>query len=128
VIPERGLGAQFLEGVGRVLPPAPSWHAALRVFGEGAGHRVDVWSEGGSITEVLLRIDARNLDGALIGRLLACFRASGCMFRTETGATLSPDLQEFAGALRASRAWAFVQDPHGFLNALSRNDALEHED
>jgi hypothetical protein len=50
------------------------------------------------------------------------------MFRAETGATLSPDLQEFADALRASRAWAFVQDPHGFLNALSRSDALKHED
>lgn len=80
-LPVEGIAAEFVEELRRILPSTRSWSTKLQVFGEADGHRVDVWSEGGKIIEISMRIDLRHPDRSLFERVLGCLRDAGCSLR-----------------------------------------------
>src|SRR4051812_37639013 len=42
------------------LPPAPSWHPDVAIWGQDLGHRIDVTTHQGQVTTIFARWDARD--------------------------------------------------------------------
>jgi hypothetical protein len=103
-----------------VLPRSPSWDNDWMVFGSEDGTRVDVLTDNGALQEVRLRVDARELDPALLERLMHFASSAGCRLVTPTGRVIEPDAIALWVELELSPARQFVRDPAAFLDGLQR--------
>jgi len=105
-----------------VAPPMPSRGPALESWGLEDGNRVDVWSEGGRVRSVRVRVDVRKLDSKFGAALLNFVRAAGAVLIRSDGHLVEPTIGAYAAALRSSTAWKFASDPAAFVIALSTRD------
>jgi hypothetical protein len=77
--------------------------------------------EQGRIREIAVRIDVRESQFDFLNQVLRVANEFDLLIRlSETGELLHPSRRVFLERLRASRAFAFVKDPAGFLNFLNR--------
>lgn len=113
------LPADYAARLAAVAPLAASWSPALEVWGTKDGNRIDVWREGGRVTDVLVRVDTREIDHAFIAGVLAFALHARCVIMGVTGAIAEPNLGEFMLALRATAAFRFVAHPALFLRRLA---------
>lgn len=107
-----------------VAAPGQSSDAALETWGEKEGNRVDVWSNGGRVARIIVRVDVRRLDARFGAAILGLVRAANAVMIRGDGLVLEPTIAAFAGALRGSAAWRFANDPAAFL---AKHAALEED-
>ena len=113
----RALPPDFRERLDQLLPRGQPWSEAQETWGQEDGTRIDVWHDPRGATEVVLRVDLRNLDPEWLERVLAFTRAIGRRVQTLDGRVVG-DLGEFTLVLRGSPAWRFVQDPQAHLRRV----------
>jgi len=104
----------------RLLPPAPSWHAQLLVWGEEAGNRIDRSLSDEEYGEGLqLRFDVRSPSMDLLTQFCTLGLRHGWIFVTEGGRVSAPTVRSMAKAISESTASKFVRDPHGTLAEIA---------
>ena len=93
---------------------APRGHSrtpGLETWGTEDGNRVDVWSEGGVVTNVGARVDVRRLDAKFGAALLELVRHLGATLVRRDGVIVAPTIGAFGAALRGAAAWRHANDP-----------------
>jgi len=100
-----------------LAPPASSTHADLETWGPTDGNRIGVWSEGGHVRSVIVRVDVRRLDSRFGAALLNFVRAADAVLIRRDGLIVEPTIGAYAGALRNSKAWKFASDPIAFFKS-----------
>ena len=101
---------------------APSSSADLETWGSADGNRVDVWSHGGRVSRVMVRVDVRRLDSKFGAALLDFVRRAGAVLVRRDGLVVEPIISQYAGALRNSDAWRFANDPAAFFAKHSSDE------
>ena len=115
--------ADYHRRLAEVAPPVPSRSPELEVWGLEDGNRVDVWSEGGRVRRVRVRVDVRRLDSKFGASLLTFVRGAGAVLIRSDGLIVEPTIGAYSGALRSSAAWKYASDPADFVIKLSASDA-----
>jgi hypothetical protein len=105
-----------------VAPVARSSTDELETWGSEDGNRVDVWSDGGRVQRVMVRVDVRRLDSKFGAALIHFVRSAGAVLVRADGLLVEPIINAYAGALRGSDAWRFASDPMTFLASQSDDD------
>lgn len=100
----------------------PSAHTQVETWGSDDGNRVDVWSNKGRVSRMMMRVDVRRLDSRFGAALLDFVRKAGAVLIRSDGLIIEPIIAAYAGALRNSDAWRFANDPAAFLAANSTDD------
>lgn len=118
--------SEFEAEISKLLPHLRSWTEKLRQWGFDDGDRIGTWWDSGSISDVHLRFDVRNLSLLFITNVMGIARRYDCLVRTQEGHVFQPSTRRLLSAIRASDAFNFVQDPHAFLDDLAT--ALKRED
>jgi hypothetical protein len=117
-------GDQLERLIQAILPPAKSWHADLRVFGDDERHDINIWYEDGRVCDVRIRIDLRNATAALVQQVAALGKDLECSFFEVSSKQVVPaDEAALIDSIRHSRPARFVADPRGFLESLARERA-----
>ena len=119
---EAAFPVDYRQRLAQVAPPMHSRSAELEVWGLEDGNRVDVWSEGGRVRRVKVRVDVRRLDSKFGAALLTFVRAAGAVLIRSDGLIVEPTIGAYSGALRSSAAWQFASDPTDFVIKLSASD------
>jgi hypothetical protein len=99
-----------------------SWSRDLITWGDEDGDCIDVFTEEGEVVEVAVRVNARRLNRKFLEGVSNFARRYNCVVLTEDMALLEPDVDLLYEAIRRSRAMRFVEDPRGFLEALSQEE------
>ena len=110
--------ADYQEVASSLLNESASWNINLRVWGEGDGNRLDVFSERGDVRDVFIRVDVRNLDPAFLKQVARFADHCRCLLLTADMAVLEPTVELLRSAIKQSRAFSFVSNPHRFLEDL----------
>jgi hypothetical protein len=105
-----------------VAPVARSSSDELETWGSEDGNRVDVWSDGGRVRRVMVRVDVRRLDSKFGAALIHFVRSAGAVLVRADGLLVEPIINAYVGALRGSDAWRFASDPMTFLASQSDDD------
>jgi hypothetical protein len=100
----------------------PSSSPELEMWGPEDGNRVNVWSEGGHVRSVMVRVDVRRLDSKFGAALLNFVRAAGAVLIRRDGFIVEPTIGAYAAALRSSDAWRFASDPAAFFASQLTSD------
>jgi hypothetical protein len=111
----------------QVAPRAQSSSASLpgvilESWGNEDENRIDVWSEGGRVQRVTVRVDVRRLDSKFGASLLHFVRTSGAMLMRGDGLVIDPIINAYASALRTSDAWRFANDPAAHIASYTTQD------
>jgi hypothetical protein len=114
--------ADYQTRLAAVAAPGKSGEAALETWGEEQGNRVDVWSDGGRVKRIRVRVDVRRLDARFGAAVLGFVRAANAVMIRGDGVVLEPTIAAFAGALRSSAAWRYANDPAAFLSRAGLED------
>ena len=94
---------------------------AFDVFGDDLGDRVDLLLNDDGSAELSARLDARQPSGQFVAGLCELARLIDCQFFSpETWSLIPPDEAALGEAFARSRASRFVEDPRGFIDALSK--------
>lgn len=109
-----------------VAPAAVASRPNVETWGTADGNRVDVWSDAGRVTRVMVTVDVRRLDSRFGAALLDFVRAADAVLVRTDGLVVEPIIGAYAGALRNSAAWTFASDPAAFLAANAK--ALDDDD
>ena len=117
VIPAGPLPENYREVLGGLLPPAPSWHAQLEVWGTDDGDRIDVFNHQG--LEIVARFDLREWKPALYAAFLAFVQGIGGRLQAESGEHVPLVAEAFQRSLLVSDAARFVKDPSDYLDGLT---------
>jgi hypothetical protein len=103
--------------VANARPSSPN----VESWGDDDGNRVDVWSAGGRVSRVMVRVDVRRLDSKFGAALIVFARTGDAVLVRADGLVVEPTISAYAGALRSSAAWRFASDPAAFLAAQSES-------
>jgi hypothetical protein len=123
-----GLPPDYRTRLAEVLPVGVAWRGGPETWGTEEGDRVDV-STFGSSQEVFARFDMRVWRPDLYDRFLAFVRGiGGRLTIAEGGIEVLLTSEDFARALRGSRAARFVRDPEAYLRDLKVNPILMPEE
>ena len=101
--------------IAEILPPMESWSADARMFGTEDGDRIQVWPD-----DISCDVDVRNFRGDYLEKLLR-FAATNdlVVVLKDGGEVLEPDIGLMIERIRSSRAFAFCDDPVGYLKGLA---------
>lgn len=89
-------------GIGALLPAAESWCAEARMYGDGDGHRIEIWRCGGGIR---FRYDVRDPDPGLLQAVLDLARWHDLLVVSETsGRPVEPSVGAVLADIRTTRA------------------------
>lgn len=100
-----------------LAPVVTSSHPELETWGPADGNRIGVWSDGGHVRSVIVRVDVRRLDSRFGAALLNFVRAANAVLIRRDGLIVEPTIGAYAGALRTSKAWKFASDPVAFFKS-----------
>jgi len=117
--------ADYATRLATVVSAARSARADLETWGREDGNRVDVWSDGGGVTRVKVRVDVRRLDSKFGAALIGFVRTADAVLVRSDGLVVEPIINAYAGALRSSGAWRYASDPAAFLAARAAYDEDE---
>ncbi|MHB0947871.1 MAG: hypothetical protein ACYC4J_02285 [Gemmatimonadaceae bacterium] len=112
---DRAIDAVQLERLGAIGPLAPSSGPDHRQWGSELWNRVDIWSRGGRVQRIAVRVDVRKLDARFGAALLGFVRATGAVLVRADGAVVPPTIDAYSAALRGSKAWRFANDTATWL-------------
>lgn len=117
--------ADYRVRLGAVAPVRRSRSEDMETWGDEEGNRVDVWSDGGRVRNVMVRVDVRRLDPRFGAALLVFVRAANGALVRRDGLVVEATINAYSGALRSSSAWRYVSDPIAWLAAqvASNEDA-----
>ncbi|MES2325533.1 MAG: hypothetical protein V4633_25060 [Pseudomonadota bacterium] len=109
-----------------LLPEAPSWSAAVRVWGDEKRTDVYLSYENGFVESIRIRIDVRENTPAVRDKVVAIAKALNCVFFFPgERAIVAPNERTLGEAIGRSRAAQFVNDPHCYLaHPADRSEAL----
>jgi hypothetical protein len=94
----------------------PDW----LVFGQENGNRVNASLEASFISELSIRIDARDINHTFIASVCEFTRLLNCVFFIpESKAVVEPTPELVLLALQNSRSAQFVKGPKDFLNSIA---------
>lgn len=116
--------ADILGKIDRMLPRRESWSKDLILWGEENGNRLHAALEGGKIVELTARIDLRQPPGSFPSQLVELARDCGVQFSTADGERIPPDIRSLSDAVRRSRAFRFVLDPHHYFSEPASNPVV----
>jgi len=104
------------------LAQQQSWDDDLRTWGNEDGNRIDVWLRRGLVQEILIRIDAREIDLRIIKNVndLSVF-CDGVVLSANTK-LFEPNFDMFLAEVHGSQAHRFVNNPRGFLDNIAREN------
>ncbi|WP_433936319.1 hypothetical protein AB3662_16665 [Sorangium cellulosum] len=105
----------------KVLGKSPTWSADVEIWGDESSTCLKMIQELGRIVEVIFRIDLRNIQKADLVQLLDSFRRAHVVLIDENERRCEPTLSAVRGAMMASTAWRYLQDPRAFLASLSES-------
>jgi hypothetical protein len=114
----------FENSLDSMLPRLPSSIAGVTMWGDEEGNRIDVIREGGRITEIRIRLDARHPDPTLLEQLTLCVQSIQGVLISEEGEIVEPTPRTLLRELSNSSAHRFVIDPKAFLRNLHDPDSL----
>ncbi len=113
--------SDILAKIDGILPRRQSWSEGLILWGEEDGNRLHAALEGGKIAELTARIDLRQPPGSFPSQLVELARYCGVSFSSADGERIPHDIGSLRDAVRRSRAFRFVLDPHQYINELASN-------
>jgi hypothetical protein len=107
------------------LPRAKSsWSEKVGIWGDEDKDDLNLFAEGGAVTEIRARLDLRDPTIERVRKLLRFAQALQCCFvEGRTGQVFPATEEALVNSIRASRSAAFVADPQGFLKRLSQATA-----
>jgi hypothetical protein len=114
----RALPEDFRAQLDALLPRGRTWHEWQEAWGAEDGNRVEVWHDPRGATEVVIRVDLRELDPAWLEQLLAFARHVRRELWTPDGRVFGANLGELTLVLRGSPAWRFVREPEAYLRRV----------
>ena len=100
----------------------PASSTELQTWGSRDGNRVNVWSEDGRVSAVMVRVDVRRLDSKVGAALLHFVRTAQAVLVRHDGLVVEPQIATYTAALRSSDAWKFASDPATFFARYSDAD------
>lgn len=112
----------------KLLPQLKSWSSDIEQWGHEDGNRIDVRRENGTIADIFIRVDVRNLSHVFLVNLLELARRNDWLLRTQDERVLRPSLTRLMSAIHKSDAFRFVEDPRAFLDALEKARQSEPDD
>jgi hypothetical protein len=113
------LPPDYEERLSASLVRGASWDADLQTWGEEQGNRVDVWAENGRVEEVMVRVDARRPERSFVEQVADFASYCELIAVSPERRLFEPTPDNLLLEVRRSAATLFVDDPQGFLNALS---------
>ncbi len=92
------------------------WAKNTQSWGSDDGDRVELMTEDGKITDVVIRVDLRDLNINFLASLMIFSAASEYVFYSlESKKFIEPDLSELLNEIRNSRKMVFIRDPEKFF-------------
>jgi hypothetical protein len=101
-----------------LLPNAPSWTSAIRIWGTNDGNSIELHYSEGRLYEVKCRIDLRDVASAFIENTVRAASRTNCLLINDEGIVLVPHVEAVVKDISRSNAFSFVADPITFLNNL----------
>ena len=113
-----GEAYDYDEALNVFLNESTSWSEQIRNWGDEQGNCVCVILEDNEVAEIYARVDVRSIDRAFLENLSEFSRERDCLFLTENGKLIEPEVDLLLREIVKSNAFAFVSDPIGFLNSI----------
>lgn len=113
-----GESVAYDEALNAFLNESTSWSEHFRNWGDEDGNCVCVILEDNEVAEIYARVDVRSLDRAFLENLSEFSRKRVCLFLTEDGKLIEPNVDLLLSEIAQSNALAFVSDPVGFLEKI----------
>lgn len=112
-----------------VLPDySTPWAKNTRSWGSDNGDRIELMVENGKITDVLIRVDLRNLNLDFLNSLVSFSKLHNFVFYSlESNRFIEPNLKELLGSIEKSRKIVFLKDPQKFFSDKKYLDAVDKE-
>ena len=108
---------RLAQEIEHILPPIPSWSGKALMFGNGQGHRMEIWLAD----EIRFRFDLRHFDLDLLRSVVRFARTHGLLWVSDThGCPIPPELERVIQDIQVSDAYRFCQNPEGYLKALPK--------
>lgn len=108
----------------QVLGRGPAWHEDLEVWGEEQGNRIDVWTDSGSVAELIIRVDVRKDVRPFLAQVVRLAQWYRLVVLTEDHQIQAPSVEQLLLNVLRSDAFAFVEDPDAFLDGLRSRDEV----
>lgn len=101
------------------LPSEKSWNADLEIRGKMEGDRIDIIYENGSVAEISVRIDVREIDLNFLVRIVQFSKINRLLLvNATTREVIESDIEMLIGAIESSSAFKFVSNPHDFIRKI----------
>ena len=92
------------------------WAKDTQSWGSDDGDRAELMIENDVITDVVIRVDLRNLNVDFLQSLINfCEKSEFLFFSLESGRFIEPDFDKLISEIKSSRKMIFVQDPKRFF-------------
>lgn len=114
-----GSSSRFFNEMDNIMRRGVSWSDEIIMWGEENGTRVDCVLANGRIDDVLVRVDARDIQFATLACIIEVAARLDFLLVTEDHYVLTPSLTKVLRAIRRSDAYRFVMDPKSFLEQLN---------
>jgi hypothetical protein len=103
-----------------ILPPAPAWDEAMRLWGDEKRDDIAFFMSDTGIEGLRIRVDVRNLSTSLVRAICNLASDFGWVFLSEAGEIIQPSPEAVLDAIARSPASEYVRDPSGFLGRIAR--------
>jgi hypothetical protein len=101
------------------LPSEKSWNADLEIRGTMEGDRIDIIYENGSVAEISVRIDVREIDLNFLVRIVQFAKFYRLLLvNATTREVIESDIEMLIGTIERSPAFKFVSNPHDFIKKI----------
>jgi hypothetical protein len=102
-------------------PRTKSWSENLEMYGAEDGNCVQVLRDKGNIVSVSMRFDLRQIDQQFMTGAILFAHEQQCHWVDFDGKIVASEQTQFLGALKKSRAYRFVSDPHKYFEEIKNN-------
>jgi hypothetical protein len=106
--------------IGNILPTHPSWSSSLLFWGSEETDDIQLWSEAGKISSLVVRFDLRRPNILLFEAIIAAVHdLQLAILDLEHKRAVACDVKSLLKVAAESSAAHFVADPRGFISKVA---------